>query len=498
MGMRSLAVIAGLIGVTACQSGAAAPPPSFTGTPTTLASLANDATRTALSGFYAGGANVRVCAAHCGSGNTDWGTDSILYVLYEQWLLTHDASITAVFPGIVSGLPPPTTGVSDEPLWDAVAAIRAFDVTGSNSALQQALADYHAVTTSSAFAKGACAPLDYQFPNAGGNQLKTLETDANRVLAGVLLSQRVTDRTEGAKDLADAQMMYAAIRRVFLDPVLPLYTVYVFDNGATCTQLPRRFFASVNGIMIQAGVELAKATGNQQYAADARATADGVISSLSDSAGIFVNEQAENDIVEPLVLGMLAMYQNGDAAAGTWIVENAIVAAHTRAADGTYSRFFDGPPPQAGTTVSVWQTNGALGLIIAAGSISPNQSPGTSSPWSNAVLTPVNIHGAPATFTFTGSGIALLGTLPDQCVKVYAFACEGGHVHLRIDGTDLTDETGIWQGKALLPFATPNTILFAWRWPSSGTHTLQFDPVVTNGKEGGTAIDVTSALVIPP
>jgi hypothetical protein len=68
-------------------------------------------------------------------------------------------------------------------------------------------------------------------------------------------------------------------------------------------------------------------------------------------------------------------------------------------------------------------------------------------------------------------------------------------VHLRIDGHEMVDEIGIWQGKALI--SSTATVLFAWRWPASGPHELEFDVPVSNAKQGGTEIDVTRALIIP-
>jgi len=87
-------------------------------------------------------------------------------------------------------------------------------------------------------------------------------------------------------------------------------------------------------------------------------------------------------------------------------------------------------------------------------------------------------HTLPATLTFRGSGIALLGTLGEQC-------CEPGRARVLIDGRETFDETGIWQNKSSSGRSIPNTVLFAWRWRSAGRHTLRFEPGIPNGKEGG-------------
>ena len=59
---------------------------------------------------------------------------------------------------------------------------------------------------------------------------------------------------------------------------------------------------------------------------------------------------------------------------------------------------------------------------------------------------------------FTGSAIALIGTLGEAC-------CESGHARVFVDGHETFDETGIWQDKSSLGRRIPGTILFAWRWP---------------------------------
>jgi hypothetical protein len=41
----------------------------------------------------------------------------------------------------------------------------------------------------------------------------------------------------------------------------------------------------------------------------------------------------------------------------------------------------------------------------------------------------------------------------------------------------------------------PGTVLFAWRWPRAGTHTIRFEPGVANGKEGGPFLHVVGFLL---
>ena len=90
---------------------------------------------------------------------------------------------------------------------------------------------------------------------------------------------------------------------------------------------------------------------------------------------------------------------------------------------------------------------------------------------------------------FTGSAIALIGTLGEAC-------CESGHARVFVDGHETFDQTGIWQDKSSLGRRIPGTILFAWRWPHSGTHTITFAPGIPNGKEGTSFLHLRAFLVL--
>jgi hypothetical protein len=250
--------------------------------------------------------------------------------------------------------------------------------------------------------------------------------------------------------------------------------------------------------MIEAGLALADASGESRYAHEARATAR-AITALDDDRGVFTDLQAENDIVAPLVLAMVELAVRGDAFAREWIVRNAAAAAHARRADGAYARFFDGPPPRLDAIATVFQSNGGFALLVAAGSFAPRGRPESEDPWRTASTRAVRIGVPPVTsFAFTGSGVALFGTLGERCVPAYRGdpMCEGGHAHVRLDGHEMVDQTGIWQGKTVTG-AQPNGILFAWRWPRSGRHVLQFTDGERNAKEGASFLRVERAMTIP-
>ena len=443
--------------------------------------------------FYAGEGRWRSCLEpSCGTGNVDWASDSLTGVLYERRLLGGDDALLPILRALEATEPhygpclaPGCNNWSDVPMWDAVAAMRTYDVTHDDAALRNAQAAYASVAESDVYERGACPEIDYQRPHAESGGLKTLETDANATLAAVLLAER----TQRGEYLDQARRRYHAIRRWFLDPQLALYTVYVFDDGRTCTPLPHRFFASVNGVMIEAGLELARATHDDRYAHDAVSTAH-AIRALDDDRGIFTDLQAENDVVEPLVLAMLQLARGGDAFASEWILRNAAAAVHARrAGDGAYGRFFDGPPPAA--IVTAWQSNGGLALEIAAGALAPDERAEPADPWRDA-STSVVTHGdaLPQSFRFTGSGVALLGTLGARC-------CELGRARVLIDGREPADRTGIWQNKSSAGRPLPGSVLFAWRWATSGPHEIRLEPDAANAKEGGRFVHLDAAMIAP-
>lgn len=479
-----------LYGLALAFALAAAPRP-----PATFAELGREAVATIATRWYAGGGRFRLCSS-CATTNSDWGADSLVDVLALRVLLASDPAAVALLRAVARDLPAPRIGrFSDVPMWDAVAAVRVYDATGDPAALAHAERDYRALVEARGFALGGCAAIDAQLRDDPGS-VRTLETDANRILAAALLARRVRDRTFARAALADARRRYAAIRRVFLDPQVPLYTVYAFARGGRCVPVPRQFFASVNGRMIEAGLELAAATGAARYAREARDTA-AAIGRLVDARGVFVDLQAQNDVVAPLVVAF-AKLASTDLAARRWIARNAAAASHARGADGSYARFFDGPPPPPRGTVSVFETNGGLALAIAAAAYAPDGRPPREA-WSASRARPLAIRSAPATIAFRGSGIALVGPLPAPgepgCVRLRVGPCEGGRVGVLVDGRAPLSAIGVWQGKALV--ASRRTVLFAWRWPSPGEHRVALAPVAFNGKQGGTYTDLREALILP-
>ena len=423
----------------------------------------------------------RMCLeAECPVGNQDWGADALTYDLSLGWQTTRDGAIRAALDRLSGSTHDyrPCSGAtcgqwSDVPMWDSIAASREYEATGNSMALERAEHAFDAVQKGGAYyALGACPDVRYQQPFGGSTHLKTLETDSNYVKAALLLFGSTGNRAY----LDDAKATYAAIRVRFLDPQTPLYTVYLFDDGAHCTQVPHRFFGSVNGNMIANGLLLAHATGDRSYRDEAIATAHAAAQQLADARGIYADLQAENDIEEPLVEGMYDVAtQTGQPFARQWILRNAAAAVSARTAQG-YGRFFDGPPPR--NTLTVWQTNGGFALMTAAGALDQNGPLAAPDGWANATYVAHEVSTLPATLTFTGTGIALIGTIGERC-------CEPGHARVFIDGQESFDQTGIWQNKSSSGRSLAHAVLFAWRWPASGTHTLTFQPGVPNAKEGG-------------
>ena len=163
----------------------------------------------------------------------------------------------------------------------------------------------------------------YQRSYGGSTQLKTLETDANYIKAAVLLYQITRQRSY----LTQAQEHYQAVRQYYLSPGTSLYTVYVFDNGTSCTQVPAQYFGSVNGLMIWNGFTLAQLTGQRSYLAEAVATAQDVAAHLGDATGVYADLQAENDVTEPLIESMYLLAAHGQAFARRWLLAAANASA---------------------------------------------------------------------------------------------------------------------------------------------------------------------------
>lgn len=452
-------------------------------TPPTYAILATDAVASMLRAYYAGHGLWRDCPeARCWVHNSDWGSDSLTYALYVHWKTTRDATVTPILAALADSerhyKPPCRTGRgcalwSDAPLWDSIAASREREaLPGSPLPLRKAEAAFWAVEASPVYARGACPAIRYQRPFGRGDRLKTLETDSNGIKAALLLYEA----THRRRYLTIARERYAAVRRYFLDARLPLYSVYVFDDGVHCRQAPRRFFASVNGNMIWNGLRLARATGDERYRAQALATAHAVVRDLSDGNGVFADLQAENDLAEPLVEAMLELaVTERRAFARRWLLDNAAAAYSARRSDGTYGRFFDGPPPAA--TVTAWQTSGGFAAQIAAAALAPNATVERNGGWSDATFVTREIAHLPATIRFRGSGIALVGTIGDVC-------CQPGHARVFVDGVETTNRVGAWQNKSSSGRRFPNSVLFAWRWRTAGAHAVTLRPGVYDAKEG--------------
>ena len=461
----------------------------------TFAEAGNSAVANLLATYYHEG-KWRAATGSQTLTNQDHGDDALTTVLYLRWTTTHDPALVPIFAALaktaVTYLPPCRTNACDEwsdyPLWDSIAATETWRVTGDPHALANARIGYTAVRHATVYTLGACPEILYQQPFGGSKtyQLKTLETDANLVKAALLLWQE----TREPAYLADARTHYAAIQRRYRDPATPLYSTYVFDDGARCVQVPHRFYASVNGLMIWNGLTLAHATRDASYRAQAVATARAVEARLANDRGIFADLQAENDVVAPLVEAMLILATEnaqGSAEARAWIVTNAAAALSNRHADGSFGRFFDGPATSA-TTTSL-QANGGYALAVAAAAVAPG---GTAEPngWAGARFVTADSRGFPAHFAFTGTRIAAIGTVGDHC-------CEPGHARVLIDGTETFDHRGIWQNKSNTSLVIPGSVLFAWAWRAPGPHRLDFLPGAPNGKEGGPFLHITGYLVVP-
>jgi hypothetical protein len=458
--------------------------------PTTFSLAGDQAASTLLHVLYTGGGLWRECdAPACPQANSDWGTDSMTDALYLRWTATHDPAIRTAMAKLLETAPqypePCARAAcpwwSDTPVWDAVTLMREYEVLGNDPrALAGAQRAFRYSSQSQSFIAGACPEIPYQLPQPAGFDVKSLETDANAIKAALLLYSATRDPAY----LTFARTRYAADRRYYWDADAALYTVQVVDDGKQCAQIPHEFYASVNGDMIWDGVALWRATGEQDYYDDAVATAHAVDLHLSDERGVFVDIQGENDVVEPLIEAMYELAENEHLVfAHDWIVRNAGAALSARAADGTFSRIFDGPTQRV---TSVWESNGGVALEIVAGVLDPAGIAPADDTWQGARIVGQPITTLPATFTFNGSGIALIGTLGQ--------AVAGGHVRVFIDGVETFDRSGLWQN-ASMPGG--DAVRFAWRWSKPGPHTIRLEPADA-GEVGRTVMHLESYVLPAP
>ncbi|MGO9714211.1 MAG: hypothetical protein ACLQBL_35480, partial [Polyangiaceae bacterium] len=451
----AFAVMIAVASAPGCTSKTNASPPAVDAGPVvTFEESSNDALQTLQSVFYAAG-NWNLCEPTSCSWLTDddfdWGADSMTAALYLRWSIEKDAAIVPMMALLDANGPSYDTCTaescnswSDVPLWDSIAATHENLVTGAADALTRAEGAFNYVDTATQFALGACPAINYQMPAGGTTNLKTLETDSNYIKAALLLNQV----TGTATYLDKAVAKYASVRQYYLDPSVPLYTVYVVDDGTSCTQIARRFYGSVNGNMIWNGLALSSATGQSSYLQDAIGTAQAVSQYLGDASGVYADLQTDDDVVEPLIEAMYQLATVGaQSFAKDWILTNAQAIAGARASNGVYGRFFDGPAPPA--QVTEWQANGGLSLAFAAGGLSPaGIASANTAAWDQAVYVADDISSLPSSIQFTGRAIALMGTIGEQC-------CQLGQAVVLIDGVETFDQTGIHQNQSNALAAVP-------------------------------------------
>jgi len=428
----------------------------------------------------------------CNTKNRDWGADNLTYVLYLRWELSHDRSVLPPLRRLAQSAHlwlTGTYGSSDEMMWDSVAEVREYQVTGSKASLAKAEAAFRRVDADKAagFAAGACPAVDYQWAHGTIDKgTKTLETDSNYVKAALLLYQVTGKRSY----LRKAEVKYAAVRRYFLAPSAPLYTVFVIDNGKTCQQVPGQFLSSVNGNMIWDGSALAKDTGNRTYLSQALATARAVTTDLNDGAGVFADLQADIDVDEPLVEAMydLAVVDH-QRFARQWLLTSASAAASDVNAAGEFGRFFDGPPPTG--EVTAWELNGGVALMGTAAALDPAGVPAHPGFWHLARFVPDSrgLAGHALRISFTGRAIAILGTIGEHC-------CLYGHARVLVDGVQTFNRVGIWQNRSSPARKLPDQVLFAWRWRRPGRHVIEILPGQYDPTEGGSFFAMTGYLLV--
>jgi hypothetical protein len=498
MALRVVAVLIGCVTVlVACSGGHSvhrlAPGPSY-------ATLARKSIFMLEHTFYSTAGRWHMCVPlrHrlCNTKNRDWGADALTYDLYLRWQVARDRSVVPLLAGLArTGIrwTPARFGSSDNMMWDAIAEVREYQVTGSRRALADAQAAMATLSAgpSGGFAAGACPAISYQWRFGHRDSgLKTLETDSNYVKLALLLYEVTGIRA----DLRDAEARYAAIRRYYLSPAAPLYTDFVIDNGRACRAVPRIFLGSTNGNMIWAGATLASDTGRSAYLRQAIATARAVSAHLRDGAGSYNGLFTDIDIGEPLVEAMYTLATTcHQAFARHWLLTAASAASADVNSRYEFGRFYDGPPPAS--EVTSWAVNGGVALMTAAAGLDGTGRSADPAFWTNAVRVRDNLvlarpAGPTLPIRFTGRAIAILGTIGDVC-------CRAGHAWVAVDGARTFSDVGIWQNRSSPARRLRDQVLFAWRWRTAGPHTITILPASYNVLQGGTYFHMTGYLLVP-
>jgi hypothetical protein len=460
----------------------------------TYASLAHKSIFMLEHTFYNGSGLWHMCVplGVCNTKNKDWGSDSLTYDLYLRWQVAKDPTVVPLLARLAqTGIrwTPAKFGSSDNIMWDAIAEVREYQVTGSKLALAKGEAALAGLTAgrSAGFATGACPAISYQWRfGHRGASMKTLETDSNYVKAALLLYQV----TRNLAYLRDAELRYAAIRRYYLSPSAPLYTNFVIDNGKSCRAVPGIFLGSVNGNMIWSGATLAADTKHRFYLHEAIATARAVRDHLSDGVGIYNGLFADIDVGEPLIEAMYELattYHQGFAR--NWLLTTASAASGAVNSRYEFGRFYDGPPP-AGEVTS-WAVNGGIALMTAAAALDPTGRPADPDFWNHAawVRDNLSLTGANLPIHFTGRAMAIVGTIGSIC-------CRAGHAWVAVDGAPTFSQVGIWQNRSSPSRRLNNQVLFAWRWRSAGPHTVTILRASYNPLQGGAYFHMAGYLVV--
>ena len=100
-----------------------------------------------------------------------------------------------------------------------------------------------------------------------------------------------------------------------------------------------------------------------------------------------------------------------------------------------------------------------------------------------------DLDDSPLRISFTGRAIAIMGSVGARC-------CVAGHARVFIDGTQTFDRTGIWQNMTSPSAQQPDQVLFAWRWPRSGHHTITIKPGIPDAMEGGSFFAMNGYLLV--
>lgn len=299
-----------------------------------------------------------------GSGRTDFWWEAQLWdVVMDGVALTggkkspYFSLIAQVYDGQAKETPTFTNKFYDDEAWWALAALRAYDITGEDRYLKRAVSLWEDIR------HGWSEDL-------GGGIWWTKDRNAkNACINGpaALMAARLYERTGRAEYLEWSRKIYDWLKSRLVDRTFGLVQDHVSKEGA----VDARTYTYNQGTFIGAAVMLYRLTGEPGYLADARRTADATLNFLVDGNDVLKDEgTGDGGGFKMIFVRYLAFLYQVDHTQEHYLEflrKNAWTAwDEARNEDGLFGTGWGGPPPSG--VVESLANGAAVGMlnIVAA------------------------------------------------------------------------------------------------------------------------------------